>query len=75
LLGDYAYVADGSGGLRVVDVSDPAHPTEVGFYATPGDARDVAVAGDYIYVADFVGGLVILRLAHQLYVPLVNIGY
>jgi len=49
----YAYVADGEdGGLRVVDVSDPANPTEVGFYDTPGYAYGVAVAGGYAYVAD-----------------------
>jgi DNA-binding beta-propeller fold protein YncE len=52
--GDYAYVADLGAGLRVVDVSDPANPTEVRYYDTPGYANDVAVApaGDYVYVAD-----------------------
>lgn len=34
--GPYAYVADGYGGLRIVDVSDPTHPKEVGFYDMPG---------------------------------------
>jgi hypothetical protein len=43
----------------VVDVSDPAAPTEVGVYDTPGGALGVAVAGDYIYVA---GGSVGLRV-------------
>ena len=40
------------GGLRVISVSDPANPTEVGHYQMPGSAVDVAVAGDYAYVAD-----------------------
>ncbi|MFN3929222.1 MAG: carboxypeptidase regulatory-like domain-containing protein, partial [Thermoflexus sp.] len=59
--GSYAYVADREGGLRIVDVSDPAAPREVGFYDTPGYAGDVAVVGSYAYVADGEGGLVILR--------------
>jgi hypothetical protein len=57
LTGSHAYVADGSGGLRVVDVTDPAEPLEVGYYTTTGTARDVAVSGQYAYVADGDGGL------------------
>ena len=33
----YAYVAAQGAGLRIVDVSNPAAPTELGFYETPGD--------------------------------------
>jgi hypothetical protein len=57
-------VADDDGGLRVVDVSDPAQPTEVGFYDTPalGNAWGVYVSGSTAYVADVhYGGLFILR--------------
>ncbi len=50
--GAYAYVADGWKGLRVVDVSNPAQPREVGSYDTPGWAEGVAVSGAYAYVAD-----------------------
>jgi len=53
--GSYAYVADYDGGLRVVDVSTPSNPMEVGFYDTPGDAYGVAVAGDYAYVTGVSG--------------------
>ena len=49
--GSYAYVADGSG-LRVIDVSTPTSPIEVGFVDTPGDAEGVAVSGSYAYVSD-----------------------
>lgn len=44
--GEYAYVADGNHGLRVIDVSDPAHPSEVGSYDTPGSPRDLCVSED-----------------------------
>jgi hypothetical protein len=39
-------------GLRIIAVSDPAHPREVGFYYTSGVAEAVAVSGGYAYVAD-----------------------
>ena len=44
--GDYAYVADQDSGLRIVDISNPATPSETGFCDTPGSAYGVAVAGD-----------------------------
>jgi len=37
----------------VVDVCDPAHPIEVGYYNTPGYAYGVEVSGNYAYVADY----------------------
>ncbi len=45
--GRYAYVAGVQAGLVVVDVTDPAHPRQVGGYDTPGAAYGVAVGGDY----------------------------
>ena len=54
---EYAYLVDGSAGLRVVDVSDPEHPVKVGFYDSPGFARGLTVAGEYVYVADESAGL------------------
>jgi hypothetical protein len=50
-MGNYAYVAGGSDGLRVVNVSNPANPVEVGSCDTPGFAQGIAVIGDYAYVA------------------------
>jgi len=44
------YVADGSSGLQVIDVSDPASPAINGTVATPGDASGVVAAGSYAYV-------------------------
>jgi len=47
VIGSYAYVLTGgdpTGRLRVVDVSDPADPEEVGNCATAGDARRLFVA-------------------------------
>ena len=46
--GTLAYVAAGGAGLRVVDVSDPAHPIEIGIWDSPGYAEGVAVAGNTV---------------------------
>jgi hypothetical protein len=62
--GNYAYIAesrvwDGSqyvgGGLRIIDVSNPAIPTEVGIYDAIGWAHGIAVTGTYAYVVDGTG--------------------
>ena len=45
------FVADGIGGLHVLDVSDPRTPESVASHATSGLAIDVAVSGDFAYVA------------------------
>ncbi len=64
--GDYVYVAAESGGLQVLDVSDPTHPTEVGGYNTPGEAFGVYIKGDYAYVADNEEGLTILDISNPI---------
>jgi hypothetical protein len=61
--GDHAYLADGDGGLRILDVSDPIAPSEVGFYATPGYARALALAENYAYLAVRDSGLRILDVS------------
>jgi len=50
--GDYAYVADTDGGLRVVNVSSPWAPVETGFLETGGTAREVCVHEGMAYLAD-----------------------
>ncbi len=52
--GHYAYVADGQAGLRIVDVTNPAAPREVGAFALPNpETRSfnaVKVVGSYAYL-------------------------
>jgi hypothetical protein len=62
--GNFAYVAAGSTGLQVVDVSNPALPLIVGSLDTPGNANDVRVAGNLAYVADGASGLRIISVAN-----------
>ena len=56
--GGYAYVAEAAshwrtglaGGLRIIDISDPAAPVEVKFYNLHTAAWGVAVEGNYAYI-------------------------
>jgi len=66
--GDYAYVADGSEGFQVIDISDPENPVKPaggneGACDTTGSAKDVAVSGNYAYVADVAAGLQVIDIS------------
>ena len=59
--GIYAYVATEREGIRLVDVSTPASPTEVGF-AKPGEEmRDVAVRNGLVFAANGDGGVTVMQ--------------
>jgi len=45
----YAYVADGEYGLRIIDISNPRALLKQDFF-DPGIASDVTIAGDFAYV-------------------------
>ena len=44
--GPWVYVADGAGGLRVIDASDPDAPLLAATAGTSGAAQDVGLRGD-----------------------------
>ena len=60
--GDLAFVADGYGGLQVVDISVPNSPELIGHVDTPGFANGIFVAGHLAYVADGRAGLQIIDI-------------
>src|SRR3989442_9494221 len=64
--GNFAYVAAGSAGLQVVDVSDHLHPHVVASRSLPGNANDVVIAGNYAYVAAGTAGLQIVNISNPL---------
>jgi hypothetical protein len=60
VLGDLAYVVDRYSWLRVIDISNPASPVELGALGTPSRGYGVAVVGTLAYVADYDAGLRII---------------
>ena len=61
LQGRLAYVADGAGGLTLVDLANPRQPVVLGSHATAGAARDVAVADSLVLVAVAGADAILLR--------------
>jgi len=53
----YVYLANRWGGLRIIDISNPSYPTEVGYYGQIEDAQSVYVNDNYAYVSDIYVGL------------------
>ena len=60
--GTTAYVADGTSGLRIIDVSNPATASVVGTVAT-ANAVGIAINGTTAYVADGTSGLRIIDVS------------
>ncbi len=69
--GDYAFLSHYTGGIIVVDFSDPAHPTQVAEYDTTPDDDEagfrgtwgatVPTPGGYVYGSDISGQLTVLK--------------
>src|SRR5690349_17704400 len=55
--GNYAYVAVSDGGMTVLDITDPPHPTVVAGFEIPlhGSAYDLKVVGGYAFVSAIRG--------------------
>ncbi|MCZ8191606.1 MAG: DUF4347 domain-containing protein, partial [Microcystis sp. LE19-338.1B] len=64
VVGNYAYVADFSLGLQIIDISNPTNPSLIGNYDTSGSAMDVQIVGNYAYVADYESGLQIIDISN-----------
>lgn len=54
--GNYAYLADGLGGVEVVNVADPNNPYIAGYVYTPDGSTAIEAAGNYAYVANYILG-------------------
>ncbi len=64
--GNFAYVAAGSAGLQVVDVTDRTAPHIIASLATPGNANDLRVIGSKVYLAAGSAGLLIIDVSNPL---------
>jgi hypothetical protein len=61
--GNLAYVAAGTAGMQVLDVSNPAAPAVIATLDTPGDARKLAVLGRYAFLAERGGTIYVIDVA------------
>jgi len=59
-----AYLPEFGDGLRMVDVTDPSDPQEIGYFDTPGSANWIEVIGSYAFVADGEMGLYVLDMTN-----------
>ncbi len=63
--GKYAYVADYTEGLKIMDISNPNSPVLVSSYDTNALTTEVVVAGKYAYLADgLTGGVKIVDVSN-----------
>jgi len=60
---NHAYLAAGTEGLHIFDISKPDSPKLVGKCKTNADAWDVWVSGKYAYVADLQKGVTVIDVS------------
>lgn len=72
VVGAHAYVACGSLGLGIVDISNPDNLVLLGMCGIPGTAKDVTVAGHYAYVAAGPAGLQVIDVLDSTHPTLVG---
>jgi hypothetical protein len=61
--GDYAYVANDTFGLHVINVSNPANPQQTSRFDSLDFVYDVTIVGDYAYVAAGPYGLRLIDIS------------
>ena len=71
--GNDAFVANGSDGLEVYDISNPANPVNIGHTNNGGCAFGVAFASNLVYVANLDDGLRIYKVSNP--ANPVNVGH
>ncbi len=64
--GNFAYIANWSNGLQVVDVSDAANPELVASLEFEGQCWDISIAGEYAYIGNDTSGLQIVNITNPL---------
>jgi hypothetical protein len=60
--GNFAYIAGGTNGFHIFDISNPANPVWVGRVPTPGNVFAVTVANGFAYALDETAGLLIIDI-------------
>ena len=63
IVGSIAYVANGWGGLEILNVSNPAVPTLISEIEDGGNAQNLEIMGNYAFVAEHEDGLKIYDIS------------
>ncbi|MBT7790672.1 MAG: T9SS type A sorting domain-containing protein [Calditrichaeota bacterium] len=63
VVGEFAYLADGAEGFRVIDISDPANPAETGSLRMQADAWCVTVDDNIAYVGGYHQNLYLIDVS------------
>jgi len=61
VVGSYIFLANGTGGIKIIDNADSLHPVEVGRYSSD-NAKDILIRGERAYIADGFRGIKILDI-------------
>ena len=69
---DIAMVANGHGGIQVIDISSFASPYHTGYIKPNGFARDVKIKGNYAYIAASHEGVVVANISEPA-MPVLNV--
>jgi len=65
VLGQYVYVADGNGGIEVIDVSDPLLPHTSGYCSLPDGATGVDISWPFVFISDYIlGGVEVVDVSN-----------
>ena len=67
-----AFVANSGGGLCIIDLTDPANPSQIGSRDTAGTTTNLAIVEDYALLADGSNGLVIVDVTDPMYPSIVT---
>jgi len=62
--GGYAYVLVSWEGIRIIDISEPANPAEIGFFPANGPLCELQLVGDMIYLGEQYYGLKIVDVSN-----------
>jgi len=62
----YAYVSDEETGLRIIDITNPDNPQNLGGFDTPDEVLDLALCENHLFVASQVDGLRVIDITNPM---------
>ena len=63
---NYAYIAAGSDGLAIIDISTPTTPTVISTLDTSTNASGIVKQGSYVYISDYYNAVRIIDVSNPI---------